>query len=72
MLLGLHLLQQFYLASPPKPLLYVLTPLTRTKSTVYFFIKRLYEEIFKDGQTQEADEIIYTDEPSSEFKIRIE
>lgn len=40
----------------------------KDKSTVCFFINCLYEEIFKDGQTQEVDNIIYIDGPSSEFK----
>lgn len=36
----------------------------KDKSTAYFFIKHPYEELFKDGLTQEVDEIIYTDGPS--------
>lgn len=36
----------------------------KDKSIVYFFIKPPYEELFKDGLTQEVDEIIYTDGPS--------
>lgn len=34
----------------------------KDKGVVYFFIKHPYEEFFKDGLTQEADEIIYTEE----------
>lgn len=44
----------------------------KDKSTIYFFIKHPYEKIFKDGQTQEVDEIIYTDEPSLKFKYNTE
>lgn len=32
----------------------------KDKSTLYFFINCSYEEVFKDGQTQEVNEIIYT------------
>lgn len=40
----------------------------KDKSMLYFFIKSFYEEIFKDGQTQEDDNIIYIDGSSAEFK----
>lgn len=36
----------------------------KDKIVVYFFIKHPYEEFFKDGLTQEADEITYTEGPS--------
>ena len=36
----------------------------KDKSVVYFFIRHPHEELFKDGLTEEADEIIYTDGPS--------
>ena len=36
----------------------------KDKSIVYFFMRHPYEELFKDGLTSEADEIIYTDGPS--------
>lgn len=33
----------------------------KDKSIVHFFIKHPYEKLFKDGLTQEVDELIYTD-----------
>lgn len=40
----------------------------KDKNVLYFFINCLYEEILKDGQTQEVDDIIHVDGPSSEVK----
>lgn len=67
MLSRLHLLQ-FYLASPPKSSLTCSDTTDKDKSTLYFSIDCLYEEIFKNGQTDEFDDIIYIDRPSLEFK----
>ena len=44
----------------------------KDKSTIYFFIKHPYENIFKDGQMRKADEIISTDGPLLKFKCNTE